>query len=110
LANEKPERKDRVMARVIVEQAFEPPISDEDYAAFAKRLDPCLQAQNAVWRRSYIAADKRRMTCEFEAPDADAVRAAMRSAGLKFERAWTAEVFAVEDYPELMAKLKKPAK
>jgi hypothetical protein len=94
------------MARIVVEQVFEQPMSDDDYAAFAKRLDPCLEARSAIWRRSYVATDKRRMTCEFEAPDADAVRAAMRSAGLKFERVWASNVFAVEDYPELMAKLK----
>lgn len=94
------------MARIVVEQVFEPPMSEEDYAEFSKRLDPCLEPRHAVWRRSYVSSDKRRMTCEFEAPDADAVRTAMRSAGLKFERAWTAEVFAIEDYPELMAKLK----
>jgi hypothetical protein len=93
------------MARIVVEQVFDPPMSDADYAAFSKRLDPCLEAMSAVWRRSYMATDKRRLTCEFEAPDADAVRSAMRSAGIKFERAWAAEVFAVEDYPELMAKL-----
>jgi hypothetical protein len=93
------------MARVVVEQVFEPPMSDEDYAAFASRLDPCLEVRGALWRRSYVSPDKRRMTCEFEAPDADSVREAMRSAGLKFERVWTAEVFAIEDYPELMAKL-----
>jgi hypothetical protein len=93
------------MARIVVEQVFDPPMSDADYAAFSKRLDPCLEARSAVWRRSYMAIDKRRLTCEFDAPDADAVRAAMRSAGIKFERAWAAEVFAVEDYPELMAKL-----
>src|SRR5580658_276127 len=95
------------MARIVVEQAFEPPMSEESYAEFSKRLDPCLEPRSAVWRRSYVSSDRRRMTCEFEAPDADAVRAAMRSAGLDFERAWTAEVFAIEDYPELMAKLKK---
>ena len=93
------------MARIVVEQVFEPPMSDEAYAAFSKRLDPCLEPRRAMWRRSYLSSDRRRLTCEFEAPDADAVRDAMRSAGLKFERAWTAEVFAVEDYPELMAKL-----
>ena len=93
------------MARIVVEQVFDPPMSEEDYAAFAKRLDPCLELRRGMWRRSYLSADRRRMTCEFEAPDADAVRDAMRSAGLKFERAWTAQVFAVEDYPELKAKL-----
>ena len=95
------------MARVIVEQVFDPPMSDEDYAAFAKRIDPCLEVRNAMWRRSYVSRDKRRMTCEFDAPDAGSVSEAMRSAGLKFERVWTAEVFAVEDYPDMMMKLNK---
>ena len=94
------------MARVVVEQVFDPPMSEEAYAEFAKRLDPCLDVRRAMWRRSYVSPDRRRMTCEFEAPDAEVVRDAMRSSGLKFERAWTAEVFAVEDYPELMAKLR----
>jgi hypothetical protein len=93
------------MARIVVEQVFDPPMSEEDYASFAKRVDPCLAIRNAAWRRSYVAPDRRRMTCEFEAPDADSVREAFRSAGLKFERAWTAEVFAVEDYPDLVKQL-----
>ena len=95
------------MARIVVEQVFEPPMSEEDYASFAKRLDPCLDARNAMWRRSYVSPDRRRITCEFEAPDAEVVREAMRSAGLAFERAWSADVFAIEDYPDLMAKLAK---
>ncbi len=95
------------MARVVVEQVFEPPMSEEDYATFAKRLDPCLEIRSAQWRRSYVSPDRTRMTCEFEAPDAESVREAMRAAGMKFERVWTANVFAVEDYPDLMAKLEK---
>jgi hypothetical protein len=94
------------MARVIVEQVFDPPMSEKDYAEFAQRIDPCLQVRNSMWRRSYVSHDKRRMTCEFDAPDAGSVREAMRSAGLKFERVWAAEVFAVEDYPDLVDKLK----
>jgi hypothetical protein len=95
------------MVRVVVEQVFQNPLSDEDYAAFAKRLDRCLEVRNAAWRRSYVASDRRRMICEFEAPDAEAIREAMRMSGLSFERVWAAEVFAVEDYPELVAKLKQ---
>ena len=45
------------------------------------------------------------MTCEFEAPDAGAVRDAFRSAGVEFVRIWAADVFAIEDYPEMMKKL-----
>jgi hypothetical protein len=47
------------------------------------------------------------MICEFEAPDAESVREAFRTAGIAFERVWTANVYAIEDYPEMMTKLAK---
>jgi hypothetical protein len=93
------------MARVIVEQVFTAPLTDERYSAFAKAVDPCLEIRHGLWRRSSLSKDKLRMTCEFEAPDADSVREAFRSAGVEFERVWTADVFAIEDYPEMMKKL-----
>jgi hypothetical protein len=43
--------------------------------------------------------------CEFEAADAEAVRESYRSAGVYFSREWAATVYAVEDYPEAMARL-----
>jgi hypothetical protein len=94
------------MARIIVEQVFTEPFSDEDYARFAKKIDPCLELRNGLWRRSSISVDRMRMTCEFEAPDAESVRDAMHSAGIPYERVWSANVFAIEDYPEMMDKLK----
>lgn len=93
------------MARVMVEYLFTEPFTDERYAAAAKKLDPCLEVRNGAWRRSMLSRDRLRMVCEFEAPDAESVREACRLAGLSFERVWAAEVFAVEDYPEMMKKL-----
>jgi hypothetical protein len=93
------------MARVMVEQVFTEPLTDERYSFFAKKLDPCLEVRNGAWRRSSLSSDKLRMVCEFEAPDAESVREACRMAGLAFERVWTADVFAVEDYPDMMKKL-----
>ena len=101
------------MARVMVEQVFTEPFTDERYAAFAKKIDPCIEVRNGAWRRSSLSTDRLRMVCEFEAPDAEAVREAYRTSGAPFERVWTAEVYAVEDYPEMIAKLRavtsKPA-
>jgi uncharacterized protein DUF4242 len=94
------------MARVIVEQVFEEPLTDERYAAYAQRLDPCMEVRNGAWRRSSVSVDKLRSVCEFEAPDAESVRQAYRASGVPFERVWTAEVYAVEDYPEQMKKLR----
>ena len=93
------------MARVIVEQVFTEPMTDERYSAFSKAVDPCLEMRRGLWRRSTLSTDKLRMTCEFEAPDAGSVRDALRSAGVEFVRVWTADVFAIEDYPDLMKKL-----
>jgi hypothetical protein len=58
-----------------------------------------------MWRRSSLAMDKLRMVCEFEAPDAESVREAFRTAGIPYERAWTADVYAIENYPEKLKKL-----
>jgi hypothetical protein len=93
------------MARIIVEQSFDPPMTAEDQEAFARRLDRCLEVRNGAWRRSAISADRRRMICEFEAPDAESVRFALRSASVPFDHVWAADVYAVEDYPEHKARL-----
>jgi hypothetical protein len=82
------------MAHLIVEQTFEKPLSDADHDASAHLLSPCLAAHGATWKRSYLSVDRLRMVCHFEAVDAEAVRASYRSAGLKFDRVWSAELYA----------------
>jgi hypothetical protein len=85
-----------MMVYLIVEQSFDPPLSDEEHSRFAERLDPCLESHGAKWMRSYLSTDRRRMVCEFEAADAEAVRQSYRSAGLKFDRVWAAERYTRE--------------
>jgi Protein of unknown function (DUF4242) len=81
------------MARLILEKEFDPPLTEERHNLDAQRTDPCLEAYGARWIRSYLSTDRRRIVCEFEAADAEAVRSAFRSAGVPFTRVWTAEVF-----------------
>jgi hypothetical protein len=47
------------------------------------------------------------MFCEFEAPDAEAVREALRSAGIPFDRVWSTQMFDASDYPDLAEKLRQ---
>jgi SAM-dependent methyltransferase len=94
------------MARMMAEHVFQEPLTDERYTDGAKKLDPCLEVRNGLWRRSSLSADRLRMICEFEAPDAESVREAMRGAGIPFERVWPAQVFAIEDYPEMVKRLR----
>jgi hypothetical protein len=88
------------MARIVMEQSFEQPMSGQALSDFAKRLAPCLDLRDGTWARTYLSNDGRRMFCEFEAPDADSVRDALRSSGIPFDRVWLAHVFDASDYPE----------
>ena len=82
------------MTHLILEQSFDLPLTDDEHNRVAQRLDPCLEAHGARWMRSYLSSDRLRMVCEFQAPDAEAVRQSYRTAGIQFERVWTAEVYA----------------
>jgi hypothetical protein len=81
------------MVFLILEKEFDPPLGEVQHEGEAERLDPCLSAHGVRWLRSYVALDRRRMVCEFEAADAEAVRSAFRGAGVSFQRVWAAEQF-----------------
>lgn len=94
------------MASIIVEYSFAEAMPDETLSTMAARLDECLQIRNGAWVRSSLSSDRKRMICEFEAPDAESVRDALRSARQSFDRVWPAQVFAVESYPKNLEKLR----
>lgn len=81
------------MVFLILEKEFEAPFTPEAHDDEAERLDPCLDAHGVRWLRSYLSLDRRRMVCEFEADDAEAVRSSFRSAGVAFARVWAAEQY-----------------
>ena len=85
------------LEHLIVEHSFADPLAYDHTTAMARALDGCLAQHGARWLRSYISVDHRRMVCEFEAPDAEAVRVSYRSAGVAFERVWTAEVYTRDE-------------
>jgi hypothetical protein len=86
-----------MMALIIVETAYDPPISDAEFDALAERTASCLDERHATWITSYWALDHRRRICVFEAKDAESVRQAYRLSGVKFERVWTAEQVLADD-------------
>jgi hypothetical protein len=79
------------MPFIILESVFDPPITDDEFDTLAEKVAPCLDERHARWVTSYMAVDRRRRICVFEARDADSVREAYRMSGVKFERAWLAE-------------------
>jgi hypothetical protein len=81
------------MPRYVVEREFPEPLTHEQHAEVGKRLDECLPQHGAVWLGSLLSEDGLRMICEFEAPAAENVKDANRSAGAAFKRVWKAEKF-----------------
>ena len=80
------------MPCIIVERSFDRPPSDEDLTAAGIRERPCLDLYGVAWRRSVISADRLRMVCQYEAPDAESVRKVQREADNAFDRVWAGEV------------------
>ncbi len=85
------------MPLVIVETAFDPPITQQEFDAIADRTSRCLDERHARWITSYFSLDRRRRICVFDARDAESVRQAYRMSGTKFERVWAAEQILDDD-------------
>jgi hypothetical protein len=85
------------MPHIIVEYSFDPPITEEEFDHVATKLEPCLEAREVRWVESFFALDRRSRICIYEAPDAEAVREAYRSAKVGFVRAWAAEAITDDD-------------
>jgi len=81
-------------ALVMVERTFAQPMVFEELRAVTNRNGACFQRHDVRFARSYFSADRRRMVCLYQAPDAEAVRQANRTAGLPFDRIWPARLVA----------------
>lgn len=79
------------MALVIVMREFDSPVDVLDLAAREDAAGACLSLREVTFLRSYVARDRRRMLCLYEAPDAESVREAEREARMPFT-----DVFSVE--------------
>ncbi len=78
------------MAILIVETTYDPPLTDELRLVHQEKLTPCMELRSVRWLHSYESADRRRKVCVFEAPDAESLREALRSAGIAYDRVWPA--------------------
>ena len=85
------------MEHVIVERVFAEPVQAADVHAAIEKVQGCLAAHRVQHVRSCLSLDGLRMICEYEAPDAEAVRTANLRSGSRFERIWTAKVFPPAD-------------
>ena len=77
----------------IIEYDFTPPITDEGLAKMSAQLAPCTGARGIRWLRTVVSHDRKRGWCELEAPDAETIREAYRSARVPFRSVWPAHLF-----------------
>jgi hypothetical protein len=94
------------MIHVVVECEYDTPFDKKAWYAADLKLLPCIEANGAKWIRSQVSLDGRRTICEFEAPDAEAVRSAYRRSAVNFKQVWVAEV--LDPSQDLGAWVEKP--
>jgi hypothetical protein len=78
------------MPTLVVEERFDPPVDVSQVNPNADKLSPCLPTYDVKWVASFLAADGSRCVCVYDAPNADAVRQAYRTAGVPFQTVWPA--------------------
>ena len=79
---------------VVVERRFAEPVELPALQAVEDAAAWCLAQHRVRFVRTYHALDRRQMICTYLAPDAEAVRSAQRTAGMPFDDAWSALVYA----------------
>ncbi|HUJ56972.1 MAG TPA: DUF4242 domain-containing protein [Kofleriaceae bacterium] len=77
----------------MVDRTFSPALSEADFAAGGRALQPCIDERHVQWLGSNLAADGSRSVCMYEAADAERIREANRVAGVPFDRVWEARMY-----------------
>jgi hypothetical protein len=80
------------MELVIVERVFAEPVPAEALQARLQTIEGCHTAHRVRFIRTLLSRDGLRAICEYEAPDAESVRAVNRQLDAPYERIWTAQV------------------
>ena len=84
------------MPRYVVEHEYREPLTDEMHNEEARRADPCLAQYGVKWKATYLAADRMKAMCDFEAESAEQIMTALRSADVPFARVWQATRYGAD--------------
>jgi hypothetical protein len=80
------------MEHVIAERVYAEPVDVVALEAALRTGHPCLDTYRVRHLRTYVSLDGKRLICEYEAPDAESVRAVSQRLRIPYERIWTATV------------------
>lgn len=83
------QEQDLSKANVIVERSFERPVTLTEIQSIEDAGSGCLDLRQVRFVTTFFCADRKRMICLYEAPDAESVREAQREAGVPFNDVWS---------------------
>lgn len=84
---------------ILVARRFESPVTLDEIQALEDAGAWCLETREVHFVRTFFSLSQTRMICLYRAPDAEAVRAAQRQAGVPFEAVWTYRHLTPESMP-----------
>jgi hypothetical protein len=76
-----------------MERIYQDGRSPEQIDTMNQAIGPCLEVNGITHLESMVSPDRTRFICTFDAPDAQAVKRAIESSGVAYERIWPADVF-----------------
>lgn len=85
---------------LILERRFEPPLTVADVYQMAAEFGGCMDLYRVVWRESLLSGDGSKMWCRFAAPDAEALRNALRHGGAQIGVVWPTTLHEVDHPPQ----------
>ena len=75
-------------ANILVERSFDDGVVLQDIQDIEDAGIRCLEIREVRFLRTFFSADRKRMACLYEAPDAESVRQAQREASVPFDEVW----------------------
>lgn len=82
------------MATVVLEQLLPAPVRLEDVSVMEQQAVWCMERYRARHTLSLLSTDGIRLSCVFDAPDAEAMRNVVRTLGAPYEHLWSATTHA----------------
>jgi Nickel responsive protein SCO4226-like len=82
------EAPEPAVPNVLVARSFEQPVALESVQAIEDAGAWCLRAHHVKFARTFFSADRKRMLCLYEAPDAESVRLAQHEAAMPVDTVW----------------------
>jgi hypothetical protein len=93
------EARESVVPNVLVERTFDEPVILEQIQSVAESAAWCLEAHHVKFARTVFSADRQRMLCFYEAPDAESVRLAQREAAMPVDTVWAFDRIGPDTIP-----------